>query len=190
MTMAHTNKKKLTDHMTETHENKFPCKKCGAMYNKKKELDKHIFNEHKSYKPCRNFSTNDCDYGEECRYKHIVLKPGEYVCYKCGDMFGRKSVLLNHIKNLHNDPYLKYLEGKCTYGSRCISVCSECHFSLMNEYPNIFITANYLQMNVRIYSVVYILTNECPNIFIHVVYSRINVQIYPNEKILTEYFGK
>ena len=64
----------------------------------------------------------------------------------------------------------------------CTPVCSEYHFSLTNEYPNIFVTANYLQMNVWKYSVVYILTNECPNIFVHLVYSRINVQIYPNEK--------
>ena len=62
------------------------------------------------------------------------------------------------------------------------SVCSECHLSLTNEYPNIFVTANYSQMNVQINSVVYIFTNECPNIFVHVVHSEINVQIYPNEK--------
>ena len=62
------------------------------------------------------------------------------------------------------------------------TVCSECNFSLTNEYPNIFIAANYSQMNVRIYSVVYIFPNECPNIFVPVVYSRMNVQIFPNEK--------
>ena len=71
-------------------------------------------------KPCQNFATNNCEYGEECWYKHIVLKPGEHLCYQCGDIFERKSTLLNHIRNFHNDPCLKYLEGKCTYGRRCI----------------------------------------------------------------------
>ena len=54
-------------------------------------------------------------------------------------------------------------------------MCRECHFSLTNEYPNIFVAANYSQMNVRIYSVVNIFMNECPNIFVHVVYSQMNV---------------
>ena len=63
-------------------------------------------------------------------------------------------------------------------------MCSECHFSLTNEYPNIFVTANYSRMNVRIYSAVYIFTNECPNIFVHVLYSQMNIQIYSNEKYL------
>ena len=57
------------------------------------------------------FATNNCEYGEKCRYKHIVLKPGEHLCYKYGDMFERKSILLNHIQNFHNDLCLKYLEG-------------------------------------------------------------------------------
>ena len=61
-------------------------------------------------------------------------------------------------------------------------MCSECHFSLTNEYPNLFVTAKYSRMNVRIYSVGYIFTNECPNIFVDVVYSRMNVQIYSYEK--------
>ena len=110
----------LAKHMTEKHKNGFPCRNCEIVYDKKEELDKHIFEEHISYKPCRNFATNNCEYGEKCRYKHIVLKPGEHLCYKCGDMFERKSILLNHIKNFHNDPCLKYLEGNCTYGRRCI----------------------------------------------------------------------
>ena len=41
-------------------------------------------------------------------------------------------------------------------GGGSVTVCSECHFALTNEYPNIFVIANYSQMNVRIYSVVII----------------------------------
>ena len=61
-------------------------------------------------------------------------------------------------------------------------VCSECNFSLTNECPNIFVTANYSRMYVRICSAVYIFTNEYPNIFVHVVYSLMNIQIYSTEK--------
>ena len=63
-------------------------------------------------------------------------------------------------------------------------VCSECHFSLTNEYPKIFVIANYSQMKVWIYSFVNIFTNECLNIFLHVVYSRMNIEIYSSEKYL------
>ena len=74
------------------------------------------------------------------------------------------------------------VSGRCQMESG--PVCSECHFSLTNEYPNILFTTNCSWMNVRIYSVVYIFRNECPNIFVHVVYSWMNIQIYSNEKYL------
>ena len=61
-------------------------------------------------------------------------------------------------------------------------MCSECNFSLTNEYPNIFVSANYSRMNVRIYLVVKNFVNEYPNIFIHVVFSQMNVQINWNAK--------
>ena len=61
-------------------------------------------------------------------------------------------------------------------------VYSKCNFSLTNEYPNIFVTANYSQMNIPIYSVVYIFTNLCLNIFDHLEYSWMNIQIYSNKK--------
>ena len=69
-----------------------------------------------------------------------------------------------------------------------LPVCRECNHSLMNEYPNVFVSAKYLRMNVRIYSFDYvfykclfkyfcpcsIITNEFTNIF--------------EEPILTKYF--
>ena len=85
----------------------------------KEDLDKHIIENHKSYKPCRNFATNNCEY-TRCRYEHIILKTGEQMCYKCGDKFSRKSFLLNHIRNNHDEPCLKYLEGNCTHGIKCV----------------------------------------------------------------------
>ena len=70
-------------------------------------------------------------------------------------------------------------------------MCSECNFSLTNEDPNIFVIANYSQMNVRIYLVVkieyiyiwiYSLAsnnlNECPNIFKRRKKSWMNVRMY------------
>ena len=87
--------------------------------NYKYELDKHIIDHHKSYKPCRNLATNNCEY-EECRFEHTILQNGEVLCFKCELKFTKKSLLLNHIKSSHDDPCLKYLEGKCTYGRRCV----------------------------------------------------------------------
>ena len=68
-------------------------------------------------------------------------------------------------------------------------MCSECHFSLTNEYPNLFVTANYSKKNVQIYSVVYIFTNVCSKIFVHVVYSQMKIQIYSYE-IIYQCYGK
>ena len=62
------------------------------------------------------------------------------------------------------------------------AVCSKYCFSLTNEYPNVFVSAKYSQMNVQIYLVDYIFTNECSNIFILVVLLRMNLQIYLKNK--------
>ena len=109
------NLENLSIHMNST---------CQEKFKTKSDLDIHIIAEHKSYKPCRNFATDSCEY-TKCRYNHTVLKKGEHLCYKCGDIFNKKSVLLNHIKNIHNDLCLKYLEGICTYGSRCVYIHTE-----------------------------------------------------------------
>ena len=69
---------------------------------------------------CKYFPTNTCEYDSECRFNHEILTHGQQICYKCGKKFDRKSSLLNHIKNNHDDPCLKHILGKCTYGSRCV----------------------------------------------------------------------
>ena len=87
----------------------------------RRELDVHIIDEHKSHKPCRNFADNSCEYTENsCRFNHIILKQRHHLCYKCGDILARKSLLLGHIRKTHQDTWLKYLEGNCTYGIRCV----------------------------------------------------------------------
>ena len=82
----------------------------------------------------------------------------------------------------HHWSLVELASDKVWYWRRHGAVCSKCNFSLTNEYPNIFVTAIYSRMNVRIYSVFYIFTNECPNIFVGVAYSRMIIQIYSNEK--------
>ena len=98
---------------------KISCRNCHESCSTKDDLDKHIIQKHISYKPCRNFATNSCEYNP-CRFSHVMLREGEHRCYKCGDKFTRKFILLNHIKNAHNDICLKFQEGNCTYGSRCV----------------------------------------------------------------------
>ena len=57
---------------------------------------------------------------EKCRYSDEILLKGEQLCYKCGDKFPQNFILLNHIKNFHNETCLKYLEGKCTFRNMCV----------------------------------------------------------------------
>ena len=103
-----------------TNKSEYSCRNCLNAFNNNNELNQHIITEHKSYKPCRTFSTNSCQYLEECRFYHIILKQGESICYKCGDRFSKKSILLSHLKNDHNEPCLRFQEGTCSYGIKCI----------------------------------------------------------------------
>ena len=103
----------------ETNQSEYICRNCQNTFNNNNDLNKHILTEHPSYKPCRNFATNSCEY-QECRFYHTILKKGECICYKCGDRFSKKSLLLNHLKIYHNEPCLKYQQGTCTYGTQCV----------------------------------------------------------------------
>ena len=96
------------------------CRNCQNTFNSKNELNKHIATDHISYKPCRNFATNSCDYQEECRFYHTILRAGESICFKWGDRFSKKSSLFSHLKTDHNEPCLKYHQGTCTYGKSCV----------------------------------------------------------------------
>ena len=114
------NKDLLRQHINEAHKTDYSGRSCEMVFENKNNLDTHILDKHKSRKPCKYFASNSCEYDDECRFNHIILKQGEQICYKCGKIFDRKSSLLNHIKNNHDDPCLKHSLGKCTYGSRCV----------------------------------------------------------------------
>ena len=107
------------------------------------------------------------------------------------------TVSCTRLKSDSFQPYMTFIcfTSRETFGlvptrnpTRTVWVCSECNFSLTNEYPNIFVAANYSWRNFRIYSFVLIFTNECPNIFVQLVYSQMNVQIYWNKKYCPNIF--
>ena len=134
----------LAKHMQLSHK-KVRMMKCTTLVlvvqkslKQKNELDIHIKGDHKPYKPCRNFATNNCEYNEKCRFDHIVLQKGEHTCYKCGLKFTNKSLLLNHIKISHNYLGLKHLDGKCTYGSKCLYKHAETNsLDVVRNFKNI-----------------------------------------------------
>ena len=116
MNMSH--KEKMDD--IQSNESEYIWRNCQHTFNNTNDLNEHIITEHISYKPCRNFARKSCEYQEECRFYHIILKKGESICYKCSERFLKKSLLLNHLKKDHNEPCLKYQQGTCTYGNSCV----------------------------------------------------------------------
>ena len=112
-------KHKKSEEQTDP-ENQYSCRSCDQIFSNIESQNRHIIEDHQSHKPCREFATNSCGYERDCRYKHIILKKGEHICYKCGLIFTSKSSLLDHIKNNHHEMCLKFLEGNCTFGIRCI----------------------------------------------------------------------
>ena len=72
-------------------DSQFTCRRCQMKFETRSELDVCIIDEHKSHKPCRNFADNSCEYTEHsCRFNNIILKQGQHLCYKCGDILARK----------------------------------------------------------------------------------------------------
>ena len=91
------NKDLLRQHINEAHKTDYSCRSCEMVFEDKNNLDRHILDQHKSHKPCKYFPSNSCEYDDECRFSHEILRQGEQICYKCGKKFDRKSSLLNHI---------------------------------------------------------------------------------------------
>ena len=68
------NRDQLTEHIKMTNKTEPTCRTCNKSCSSKEELDNHIFENHRSYKPCKNFPTNEYEYDDEFRYRHIILK--------------------------------------------------------------------------------------------------------------------
>ena len=113
----------LAKHMETKHtiRSKPTCKFCGLEFTFRYQLTNHILENHGSHKPCTNFAKNRCEFDNECRFKHITLAEGQYICYTCGQMYNNKTSLMKHIEEEHGSiPCNKYAAGKCTYGNKCL----------------------------------------------------------------------
>ena len=116
------NRDQLYQHIEMIHK-KFECNLCNTFFNTRKDINVHKHETHrKIYKPCRDFPSKNCEYGRECSFYHVILNQGDYICFKCGDIFKKKSHLLDHIKSDHGQETCKrFQEDKCTFGDRCFT---------------------------------------------------------------------
>ena len=113
------NRDQLLEHLENRHD-KHICNSCNIACKSKNELKKHIEENHKSHKPCRNYATNSCEYGAECRFRHIKLRENEHKCYKCGVRTATIKDLMMHIREIHgSQPCLRFAKGECDRKTRC-----------------------------------------------------------------------
>ena len=116
----------LAKHVTSDHKNTsstydaYKCSQCGMSLSSNGELNNHIIESHKNYKPCKNYAVNRCEYNEDCRFYHIILPPGQHICYKCATQTKTKSDMMKHIKDVHGGTVChKFLLNKCDF-TRCL----------------------------------------------------------------------
>ena len=116
----------LAKHVTSDHKNTssshdaYKCSQCEISLGSKGELNTHITESHMSYKPCKNYAVNRCEYNEDCRFYHIILPPGQHICYKCATKTNTKSDMMKHIKDVHGGTVChKFLLNKCNF-TRCL----------------------------------------------------------------------
>ena len=125
-------KYQLDKHMQERHEgseeglhensvdSQITCDLCNKYFRTKRERSNHMSSDHKSYKPCDYFKEGKCDVDGECRYNHTILKAGQEICYKCGQMFNSKRDMLKHINIAHGQETChRFLRNECTV-RRCL----------------------------------------------------------------------
>ena len=113
------NRDQLVEHLERKHV-KYICNKCNKSCDSKHELGQHIQEDHISHKPCRYFATASCEYDDECRFEHVILRKDQHICYTCGVIKTSVKDLMVHIKEIHgSQPCTKYAEGKCDRNSRC-----------------------------------------------------------------------
>ena len=116
-------KEALLKHNTTKHVKKSEhiCKFCETKFSFRYQLTSHILEKHVTYKPCSNFEKNKCEFDSECRFNHVIIAEGSYICFECGTIFNNKTLMMKHIGEEHGSILCnKFASGRCTYGSRCI----------------------------------------------------------------------
>ena len=108
----------------------FKCNICGIKCQTKSVLIEHI-KTHKSHKLCKKYAVNKCEESDsECRYKNVILPPGDQICYKCGVTTSSKTDLIKHIKSGHGTEIChNFLANKCDF--------EKCMFSHVNPVEKI-----------------------------------------------------
>ena len=90
------------------------CRKCGIIFSDPDDLKKHVKIKHKTHRPCKNFSNdillNKCSWNEKCDYNHIILKPGTWLCWDCGNIFASNNDMMTHRKKNHDVPIFRLLK--------------------------------------------------------------------------------
>ena len=114
-------KEALMKHKEAKHskKNEPTCKFCAQKFTFKYQLINHVLENHKSHKPCSKFSENKCELDSECRFNHIILEEGTYICYTCGYKSDHKTENMKHIKAKHGEtPCQRYAENRCGFSSK------------------------------------------------------------------------
>ena len=139
----------LVEHVEKTHkqvnQRNLSCDQCKLKFRNKLQINAHMKNKHGiNYKPCKNFPS--CEYDSECNFYHVTLKQGEHICYKCGEVFNNKTLMLKHISSVHGEePCQKFKANKCTFGDRCFY--KHTTINAQNVTPNAQIPNIYSQQD-------------------------------------------
>ena len=130
-------REQLLKHIAASHA-KHTCNTCNITCNSKTELNTHIVNSHKSHKPCRNYATGSCEHeNEDCKFKHVILQRGQYICYKWRKIFKTQTDLMDHIKTAHGkEACIKFQNGERQHGNRCIFTLQNCLLEMWQDPKN------------------------------------------------------
>ena len=115
-----------TKHKNVAHNNnpENECKFCEMKFTSRSTLNRHMMENHYSFKPCSKFAVNKCEFDNDCRFNHVILQDGQHICFKCGNKFNDKTVMIKHVIEIHGKtPCKKFMMNQCRFPS------SQCFFS-------------------------------------------------------------